>query len=349
MLQHEVYSIPFRKPLHTAAGSITHRKGFWLRYRTSKSILFAEAAPLPGFSRPDDTLETVTFWLSRHQAMLQEYLQQGEKLHPGVQAGELLDAYRSLSTLLHQAPGDIPASLNYALDVLLLQLWLSGQQQDMKPVSLNALANSRDEVLRSVELGYRTLKVKIAVNEEAELNLLDHIRRQYPRVHLRLDANRGWDPGETEHWLPQFMAFDPEYIEEPTADLSTLQDLTRRYPSQIGADERVRNLDDAIAVLEQQTADVFIIKPMMCMGLADFLSILDVLKSREKKIVVTSALDTGLARRSYALLASLFLDENTSHGLATGSLLKFDAWDDIHLIRNAVYYPETRSIKSIYV
>ena len=34
--------------------------------------------------------------------MLQEYLQQGEKLHPGVQAGELLDAYRSLSTLLHQ-------------------------------------------------------------------------------------------------------------------------------------------------------------------------------------------------------------------------------------------------------
>ena len=89
------------------------------------------------------------------------------------------------------------------------------------------------------ELGYRTLKVKIAVNEEAELNLLDHIRRQYPRVHLRLDANRGWDPGETEHWLPQFMAFDPEYIEEPTADLSTLQDLTRRYPGQIGADERV--------------------------------------------------------------------------------------------------------------
>ena len=126
-----------------------------------------------------------------------------------------------------------------------------------------------------------------------------------------------------------------------------MQDLTRRFRVQIASGmKEFAIFDDSIAFLEQQTADVFIINPRLH-GFGRFSVHTDVLKSREKKIVVTSP---GYRAGPKKLRTPLpgFLDETPSHG-GDRFPLNFDAWDDIHLIRNADNYPETRVLKSIYV
>ena len=44
------YSIPFKKPFVTGAGTFNTREGIILRYHDSQIDVVSEAAPLPGFS-----------------------------------------------------------------------------------------------------------------------------------------------------------------------------------------------------------------------------------------------------------------------------------------------------------
>ena len=333
-LSYTSYLLNFSRPLQTAKGAITRRSGIWIAYSDEQDSYFGEAAPLPGFST--ETIEEVEAFLHSAPRSIDRYLKAGMDVSPDRTIGSWIETFQNLSEIW----GNLrpPPSLYFACDTILFQHWLQNRGLPLQAVSLNALASSYPQAEKAWMDGFKTIKVKIGIDLDRELDLLKQIRSDFPMLKLRLDANQSMSRDKAIQFLPRLSAFDPEYLEEPCQNPDDLMDdLTGIVP--LAADESVRTLKDVQRELLSIRFQTFVIKPMICGGLGDCLSMIALAHDAGRKVVLSSSLDTGLARRMYALLASqLLLD--TSHGIATGSFIQGDPWDDAHLIRNGLYYPQ---------
>jgi len=329
------YELQFRKSLQTSKGPVYSRTGFWLRAEIDKQSYFGEAAPLPGFSR--ESLEQVQNFLRQSGSKLSAYLSKGFEQESTDKIDSLIESYSAISDVWEgNTP---PASLHFALDSILFQYWLRNQDIRHAPVALNVLATNLDDVDSAVQAGFKTVKIKIGIDEEKEFRFLSDIRASWPDLNIRLDANQAFTDKQAAKFIPRYATFMPEYIEDPFRSFGLSALHQRDFKVAFAADESLRSVEDLNEYINKNYCEVFIIKPMMINGLSKTLSIISKAVSGGKKVILTTSLDSGLARRTYALLASMFLSDFT-HGIATGNLLHTDSWTDEHLIENGLYHSE---------
>ncbi|MCC5925159.1 MAG: hypothetical protein JJU41_01245 [Bacteroidetes bacterium] len=318
-----------------AKGTFTSREGFYLHAIINGDDYFGEAAPLQGFS--EESFTDVDSFLRARSVEIEVYLTEGKLLQPDLNLNSLIDAYGRIRKVFASYPP--PPSVYFALDAILFQYWTKNRIRSCPPVSLNALASSISEVERAVRSGFNTVKLKIGIDVHKELQLLSEIRRTWPDLNIRLDANQGFSLTQAQKVLPLYAQYNPEYMEEPTKTAGESLGLKSLTGITFAADESVRNQQDLSKILSYNIHDVIILKPMLCNGFYELLNMIKLAHGGDKKVILSTSLDTGLARRVYALLASFFLPAHT-HGLATGFLLMDDVWSDDHLITRGCYHPE---------
>lgn len=346
------YRTSFTKPLQTAVGVINEREGLYLSFKSEylHRTIRGEAAPLPGFS--DESLQQINQLLEKNHDDILDHLTLVSKHIISSDASKTKLSTYLVSILskfiTHDALPKLVASLYFAIDSIVLQMgihhWLNSVEPSIvfRKVALNALVSDANSMNNAYYDGFRTFKLKNSLDIHSDAEKIEHIRNRFQDVFIRLDANGAWDLETAQRALTLFKPGNIEYIEQPldTSYLVTRGSSLKAYGIPIAADESIRSLDDFKRLLHNNSCEVIIIKPMMLNGLYDFIKISKLADAHGIKVVVTSSLDTGLARRMYALLASIFIKESHAHGLATGSFLAEDAYPDDTLIINGFYTPQ---------
>lgn len=162
-----------------------------------------------------------------------------------------------------------------------------------------------------------TLKWKVAATDEAlERRVLEQLLQRLPEAaRLRLDANGGWDRGIAGRWADR-LAGDPrlEWLEQPLPpeDLPGLESLARRIP--VALDESLPHLSAA----QRAAWPGWIVRRPAQEG--DPRPLLHQLRSGLPRQMVSTAFETGIARRLLEHLAALQADGATpaAPGLAPG-------------------------------
>ncbi len=210
--------------------------------------------------------------------------------------------------------------------------WLTPNPR--REVALNALVGvsapnvAAGEARALAEAGFGCLKLK-GGNEEvaALLRRVAAIREAVGRgVALRLDLNGTLDVRSAADVLEQLTAFELEYVEQPialSAGVAALARLRRRSAIPIAADESVRDVGTARALLRSGAADVLVIKPARVGGLRQAHAIIELAEAAGVAVTVSTLLETGVGIAAALQLAATVSDDR-AHGLATAGLLESD-------------------------
>lgn len=320
MLNYYKYQVPFVKPFRTSLGEFKQREGVILEFDDGKITAYGEVSPLPGFST--ETLEQVIVVLEHNKEVLSRAFTEGDA-----------DQMISVIDAIHRFP-----SLSFGLDTLNLDLQAKRNntslsellfQKPYQPVRCNTSVGMGDEselfsdISKAINNGFDTIKVKVGKDIDTEVALVEKIRKSFPAVKIRLDANQAWNEKKATKYLHSFSEFSIEYCEQPVpaTDITALKAVTDRSDIPVAADESARTLSDVTNLLDIAACDLFIIKPSLFGRIGQIIVTIDLLNTHNNEAIFTTALDGIIGRTMTAILASGLGSGIHAHGLATGSHL----------------------------
>jgi o-succinylbenzoate synthase len=201
-------------------------------------------------------------------------------------------------------------------------------------VTVSALLVSRSpsaltlEAQHAVEIGFRTLKLKVGVGPlSSDLERVAAVRGAAgPAPRIRADANGAWSPDQARGRLEALAAFDLEFIEQPVAagDVAGLAQVRRDASVAVAADESACSEAELRCVLDAKAADVVILKPSAVGGISRARAAVELARAAGVEVVPTSFLDGAVAVLSALHLASSLPGHLPACGLATSALLEND-------------------------
>ena len=324
MLKLYTYSLPFVSPFINSGNTFTHREGIIISFEHSGVTSYGEIAPLPGFS--EFQLETIISILKLNKDVLQNALIQNE-----------FEQYFHVLGQIHNIP-----SLKFGLDTLYhdyqakkagLPLVKYLFNDDFSPkvnvnatLGINTIENTINQAQELTHLGYNTFKLKVGEDFEKEYEILERLRSSFPEIKIRIDANQSWTYDQALENLQRCKHLGIEYCEEPLQanEKKTLTDLKSITHFNFAADESFRNKIDALQLIEQNAVEVFILKPMMFGSFSEINVTKQLVASHDISVVFTTSLESIIGRTMTTILALGLGAKKHAHGLATGSLLKYD-------------------------
>ncbi len=313
------FRLPLTGPLVLRGATLEHREGLLLRLEGEDGASgWGEASPLPGFSReslPDAARDLQNLaasivgqdvtdgWVGADGELAR--LLDGMGLAPSVQFGLELAAW----SLYAEAYG------------VTLPAVISPGSRPTVPVN-GLLAGSPDEVLEGARrmrgAGYEAVKLKVggrAVAEDAGLAraVKDTLGED---VSLRLDANRAWSPGEAREFARGIEGLRVEYLEEPLADPSGLEEFARESGVPVALDESLVGMEPG-SLVDHRYAEAVVIKPSLLGGLSRALRLAGRAAGLGMRPVVSSAYETGVGTAALVALAAGIGKEEVPAGLDT--------------------------------
>jgi o-succinylbenzoate synthase len=334
-----------RTPLATALGPLEVREGVLLSLRSSDGCCgYGEATPLEAFGT--EPLDAARRSLEACAALLV-----GADLE---EPEELLGWIARRSPPTPTARAALDAALHDLVSKLTgrsLASWLAAKQgrSPSPAVEVNALLASRlpsalaVEAQRAVELGFRTLKLKVGVGPASgDLERVAAIRRAVgPAPRIRLDANGAWSEEEARRRLDALARFDLEFVEQPVApdDVAGLARVRRHASVRVAADESALHLVELRRVLDAEAADVVMLKPSAIGGISRARAAADLARAAGVKVALTSFLDGAVGVLSALHLTSSLPGPLPASGLATSALLENDLAPPPELERGQLRVP----------
>ncbi len=192
---------------------------------------------------------------------------------------------RQLRTTMPSTPA-ARAALDMALHDLFARLLgvplvdLLGRCHDVLPTSITVGIQSTELALAETEeylgRGFRSLKVKVGLDLEEDVERLTRLRRLAgPEVTIRVDANQGYDTKQALEFHRATSDLDLELIEQPlgAAAVAEMRALPAELRRLVAADESLLSEDDALALARPPACGIFNIKLMKCGGVSPALTI----------------------------------------------------------------------------
>ncbi|QPV62933.1 o-succinylbenzoate synthase [Halosimplex litoreum] len=315
------FTLPLESPLGTAAGEVTERSGYLVRYDHRGETGLGEATPLPGWTESLDACE--------------------RGLDRALDAGA--DGAHSTG-LLELDADETPAARHGFATALLdadaraddrpLYRWFD-DSRTVESVPVNATVGDADpettvgHASGAVEEGVDCLKLKVGARSvDEDVERVRAVRQAVgDDVTLRLDANGGWSRAEAERALERVEPLGVAYAEQPVPadDLAGLAGL-RGSGVDIAIDEGL--VEHSMAeVFDAEAADVVVLKPMVLGGPGNARTL--ALRARDEGMepVVTTTVDAVVARTAAVHVAASIPDVAPC-GLATADMLAEDLADD---------------------
>lgn len=261
--------LPLRSAFTTAGGSLASRSIAIVRVG-NEPYGWGEAAPFPG---------------------------QDEPISDVLRAARVGERTPTLDAAIDEAQADLRAQL--AGESLAA---IAGATRAFVDVSLAiGLADPIAEVERAVLRGISRFKLKI---EPGRLDHVAEIRRRHPDVLLGLDAN-GSFASETVQELEALSSLGIAYLEQPVTDMASPAAIESRTAinSLVFADESVRSVADAQALLALDQVDGVVVKPGR-LGWSGALAVRALANSAGKLWRASGLLETGVGRGYTDILAA---------------------------------------------
>ncbi len=331
---HLPYHVSFKQPLRTAGQTWHTREGWWIALRDRSGLSgLGEVTPLPpwgseSFSQCQEALNTLasrTFDLPAWPGFtnVDEWSKACQQVF-GIQAGVSPALWAGLELAL----------LDYCAKAEGVPLYrLLGAVQPA-PVTMNALlaGNTPDELSTVARAyakdGFKCFKLKVGyLSNEEDVARVASLRQVLgPCARLRLDANGTWSRPDAIANLKRFAPYDIAYVEQPVAatDFEGLRIVQEASGVPVAADEALGAGADAPQRLIQAGVTALVLKPGVHGGLLRALAIVRACQANHTTVVMTSALDRGIA--SLGILHALSTTEHPAPcGLGTTAWLN-DTW-----------------------
>jgi L-alanine-DL-glutamate epimerase-like enolase superfamily enzyme len=146
--------------------------------------------------------------------------------------------------------------------------------------------------------GFETLKVKIGLDRQEDVERIAAIRRAHPNCRLVLDANAGYTADETLNLLKDLRraGIEPSLLEQPVAreDWDGLGRLAREAGVPVAADESCRSPEDAVRIVRNGLAQVINIK-LVKSGVVRALEIAAVARAGGVGLMIGGMVETRIA------------------------------------------------------
>ncbi|MDX1438936.1 MAG: o-succinylbenzoate synthase [Rubricoccaceae bacterium] len=284
------YTIPLARPLILRRATLHERRGFLIRLAGNGSEGWGEASPLAGFSRESE--EEVLRCLIKIR-------------EDGVPTGN--------------SRAELPSNVRFAIDSAELELEAATKNTSAAEVlyvnpaariELNGLVtetglNAVHEAERLLGKGFNTLKVKVgSISVENDIRTIDSLSEILPQNGiLRLDANQAWSFEQALHFLKHVDGSRIEYLEEPLADVSRLEELADRTQTPIALDESLVAMTPADLERCAYAAAV-VLKPSLGGGVAWAREMIETALDLGIMPVLSSAFESGIGMRMHVALAS---------------------------------------------
>jgi o-succinylbenzoate synthase len=339
-IQWRNYRLPFLSGFSTAHGVMTAREGIIVQVTTRQGITgIGEIAPLPAFG--GGNLAGAATLLPALIARLHH-----KSLH---EALDLLLTEGKAATKAASALCGLEIAL---LDVLgkvegcgVCTLLSPAGSAPRATVPVNAVIGARAtkaavalaQDARKSGFGCVKLKVGWGVSVREEVERVAAVRDAIgPAMHLRLDANEAWNLEEAIAILSQCVPYDIQYVEQPLKahDLAGMRALRQAIPIPIAADEALRSLESAHRVLDNEAADILVIKPQLAGGLRVGQQIIQAATEQGVRSVITSTSEAGIGLAAALHLAAASPAVTLECGLATLHLLVDDLLIDDFPVHN---------------
>lgn len=329
------YEVPFVRPFKTAQSILQNRSGLVFEAVNSDGLVgYGEAAPLAGFSR-----ETIEECIASARHVIGELRGQHVPLTPGLLrqlANEFLGAPSCVVFGLETLLADMAAQISGVAMANWFRADASGK------VALNAVITGEigeSQVKAKIAEGFSTFKLKIgSLSVDDDFRRITMVRHLIgPDRRLRLDANRAYDSSMAAHLFHNIEPLGIEYVEEPlqNSEPTELAQLRRDFAVPVAIDESLiemsnQGTDSAASLLQDdaklRSFDVAIIKPSQLGSINRTLDLGERLMQAGKRVVITSALDGGIAVTA-ALQIACALRVQSACGLDTAGLLQVQLID----------------------
>ena len=325
-LQWRTLDLELASPLVTSADRFEHRRVLVLRVKTEiageQHVGYGEISPLRGWS--EESVEDC-------EAMLASLADRLATVEPMT----LLEVHRLV---------DLPA-LCFGLELACLDavarhlgcplraLWApdSTPCPDAVDVQYTLGAASIKETLKkarsAVEQGFSCLKIKVgATSASVDIERISEVRRACPDVVIRLDANGAFEVDEARFFLDNLAGLGVDLVEQPVAfdDLDGLAKLSTHSAIDIAADESCIPRRQRRRLLDERIVDGLVLKPMALGGLLATRELIEEAAGRDMRVVLSTLIESAIARRSIAQLAAACPEVRGAQGLATGSWFATD-------------------------
>ncbi len=210
------------------------------------------------------------------------------------------------------------AALDIALYDLFGQLYkapvyklLGGHKGDIISditISVNEIDEMVRDSLEAINMGYKTLKIKVGKDSKKDLERVRAISEAVGKeISLRLDANQGWKPKEAVKIIRKMEDLDIniELVEQPVKayDLEGLKFVTDNVSLPILADESLFSPGDAMKIINMRAADLLNIKLMKTGGIYNALKIIAMAEAAEMECMIGSMMESSIGATAASHLA----------------------------------------------
>ena len=135
-------------------------------------------------------------------------------------------------------------------------------------IPLGSIEEGVERVQELAQKGFRMFKVKGGADPQLDVHRVQAIRRAFPEMVLRLDADEGYTvQGSID--VARVLAGDLEMLEQPTPadELQSLQQVTRQSQVPVLADQSVRGPESALELAANRASSGLCVKVACCGGL----------------------------------------------------------------------------------
>lgn len=335
MMELEPITLELARPLETARGTITTRRGFLVRVQYANATGLGEALPLEGWTESLDACEEA---LRRAPELAREE-------DWGVALGETNQpaARHAISLALADARAQTDNTPLYRY---------LGNERLVRRVPVNAtvgdgsVAETVTAAEAAVEEGFTCVKVKVGVRAvEEDVERMRAVREAVGTdVALRADVNGAWTREQAEDALHAMADLELEYVEQPLPaedlhDHAALRD--NGVPIAVDESLSSRSVTDALA---SEAADYLVLKPMALGGPDRARQAALTARQAGVTPVVSTTID-GVVARTAAVHVAAAIPEIPACGLATADWLAKDLGPDPAPVQDgAIEVPQAKGL-----
>jgi L-Ala-D/L-Glu epimerase / N-acetyl-D-glutamate racemase len=296
--------VPLREPLKWTGGIRESASGLILEIETDEGIVGVGEAPGP-------TLPVIQTIVERE---LSQFLIGEDPLRLEWLLHRMEEYSRNWASIAAYAIAGIEMALldikGKALGVPVAEL-LGGMCRTSVPVIgylfIDEPEANADKAAAFVEAGHTELKLKVGRDLSQDFDTIAAIRdRVGMDVKLRIDANMNWSVPAAIKWIRALEQFDLQFVEQPGPDfdLEGMAAVRRAVATPIAADESCTTVRSALALIEADACDVFVVYPSEAGGLTRAAQIGALAAAAGKWCVIGSWAELGVATTANAHLVA---------------------------------------------
>jgi o-succinylbenzoate synthase len=324
----EKLNLQFKKPSGTSRG-VLHTKPSWiikLVDSIGKSGV-GEFSVIPGLSI--DFLDEVSY--ERQIQKLLDFL--NEILIQPFQYQEIVEKlnanFRKFPSLVFGVETAILDYINGGTGLIFKNTFALGESE----IPINGLiwmgskSEMRSQIVEKLELGFKTIKLKIgAIAIEEELELISEIRKEFnsDQITIRVDANGAFDKSNVREVLKRLKKLEVHSIEQPiqAGNWNLMTELCNQNIISIALDEELIGIfekERKLELLDLVNPQFIILKPSLHGGIIGCSEWINLAEERSIGWWMTSALESSIGLNAIAQFTANYPIE-IPQGLGTGGL-----------------------------